>query len=1053
MKETERYLSSMLKHFDGKESEANWEAREQTIIRLREFVQSTNTPEEKNSLARWIRSYGDAIGQSVQSLRTTLVLSALGLVEDIGTHLGNDLDPFTTDLLFIRMLRCASTLKKIIAKHSMDACTSYLSNIPYRNRIMQQITESMSEKNIQLRHHATIYLKTILETHATSVAIEKSGGLDLAEKAIKKALSDASPMVRESCRKLFLVLQTYWPGRASRLLQSLDSNVQKSLDKITNTKPIMKRPNSYRSSISSVSSFSTVSTVSTCSSWSSASTTSSISSSRPSIRSRLYSQPTLRTNSTLSHLPSSQNPSNVPSPSRSSIASSSSSSHTRSAKLASLPPPMRRIPRKRVHEEEQDDVKLKTQRQTNDRISNADKNINCNNNSSNRSSNTVMDYEQEEQYSSSHLAKATLLQMLKSTDVDSNCRAIRRLSKKLKGLSNLYQDSYILPNDVPSSMDLQPILIKYMSYETDNSTFWKTLMSWDCLVAVYTRMIHIQHYIPALILVSQGYNNRVFSQQQRSSINKTCQIGLRRLRSYLTSYDPELPKHLLQVLDKVSVIYNQDPQQRDTIILYIIEWMDEIVCEYVGLGMDNEEQDDNIIMQVKEGSDYYFEQDGHPAYPWFEDETNMRQVISRVLSMLETIREEECGGEEDEEHGIKLYKTLKTLVSRLRLSNERVFDPYTERFEVVMQTPPHRSSNKNSSDDNSPLMGQDWKFDDDTIDAIPDDEGENSEGVESTGATQEFSKMDLQVNKNFRNVTTGTEVQVADLEIPSAIIHKQQQLPPSSSLHQEKLDHKLRDALSRSLEEPVSQEKFVTWQELSARYPVYHPMDQSSTITPSSPSYAAFTLWTDDGSPSGPFIVLFEKIMATVVHVSEQDQSKAIDALRLVKSLLRNQPAVLKYYEGVTTNKSGQASSSSISYLLAEFLLTTVTSSFIKLSSLAETAFEDLLFVLLDNQKLQIIWLLLGEWLKNNEQKSAVRVLFVYLSKFATTVENTTLESSLDPNILIKGYNHTELVVRRACVQAIVEIHKVLGEDFLKTYLAPSLRVDQVNLLRHYIGN
>ena len=98
----------------------------------------------------------------------------------------------------------------------MDACTSYLSNIPYRNRIMQQITESMGEKNIQLRHHATIYLKTVLETHASGVAIEKSGGLDLAEKAIKKALSDASPMVRESCRQVFSVLQAYWPGRASR---------------------------------------------------------------------------------------------------------------------------------------------------------------------------------------------------------------------------------------------------------------------------------------------------------------------------------------------------------------------------------------------------------------------------------------------------------------------------------------------------------------------------------------------------------------------------------------------------------------------------------------------------------------------------------------------------------------------------------------------------------------------------------------------------------------------------------------------------------------------
>ena len=184
--------------------------------------------------------------------------------------------------------------------------------------------------------------------------------------------------------------------------------------------------------------------------------------------------------------------------------------------------------------------------------------------------------------------------------------------------------------------------------------------------------------------------------------------------------------------------------------------------------------------------------------------------------------------------------------------------------------------------------------------------------------------------KNFRDVTAGTEVQVADLEIPSATTQKQQQSSPSSP--QEKLDHKLRDALSRSLEDPVTQEKFVTWQELSARYPVCHQMDQSSTITSSSPPSAAFTLWTGDGSPSGPFIVIFEKIMGTVVSVTEQDQNKGIEALSLVKSLLRNQSAVLKYYEHVTANKGDQTPSSSISYLLAEFLLTTVTSNLIKVN-------------------------------------------------------------------------------------------------------------------------
>ncbi|KAI9498592.1 hypothetical protein BDB00DRAFT_798584 [Zychaea mexicana] len=203
--------------------------------------------------------------------------------------------------------------------------------------------------------------------------------------------------------------------------------------------------------------------------------------------------------------------------------------------------------------------------------------------------------------------------------------------------------------------------------------------------------------------------------------------------------------------------------------------------------------------------------------------------------------------------------------------------------------------------------------------------------------------------------------------------------------------------------------------------------------------------------------MLLEKIMTCV---SERDENKAIEALHLAMTLLRNQPAVLQYYQEATTttttttNKEGTDDcTSSIAYLLAGVLQRTAASSLIRLSSVADRAFVELLSVLSDKEKLQIIGSLLREWLENNEQKSAVRALFVCLSKaVASNVSRATLEATLDPTILIKGYNHTELVVRRACVQAIVEMYKILGEGFLMTYLAPSLRIDQVSLLRHYIG-
>ncbi|KAI9257161.1 clasp N terminal-domain-containing protein [Phascolomyces articulosus] len=1070
MKETERYLTSMLKHFDGKESDTNWEVREQTINRLREIVQSTIIPEEKVNLARYIRSYGEAIGHSVQSLRTTLALSALGLVEDIGVQLGYDLDPFTTDLLFLRLFRCASTTKKIIAIHAKDACNSYLSNIPYRFRIVQHITEVMGEKNIQLRHYATLYLKTILETHTregnSGNMIEKSGGLDLVEKAMKKGLSDASPMVREAWRQVFSILQIHWPERTSRLMQSLDTNVQKSLDKIsvtkttTSTKPIMKRPSSYRSSLSSVSSFSTVSTVSTCSSWSSASSSLSArstgsSTSRPSSRSRLYSQPTLRTNSPLA---SSQKSFNVPSPSKSS-SSLRTTTREKYTQLASLPPPIR-VPRKRVLEEEEgkedkDIVKMKTQRynieeEEEDKSIPSDHSMNNNTHHINQYHYEQQQQQQQTRPFNSQLAMATLLQMLKSDDINSNCRAIRRLSEKLKGFSNVYGcGSFVLPNDVPSTTDLQPILINYISREkTKDHKFWKTLMSWDCVVGIYTRVLSLQHYIPALILASQDIsfslnhhtdnnnNNRHGTFQSHSSsstqIKDTCRIGIGRLRMYLGAYDTQLPKHLLETLDQTRFHFQDQKQQQQAIVLYLVEWMDELVCEYVGLGKDKEDDQDKeetFLLQVKEGSDVYFEEEGHPAYPWFDDETNIQEAMSQCLSLLEVTRQQEQEGKDGS--GL-VAKTLTTLVGRLRLSNERVFDPFSERFELAMQPSTCGSPQKDPAINiESPLlMCQDWKFDDTIVDTIPDEE-------ESSGATQEFSKMDLQTNKNFTTGYSGGQQQqqqhttVADLEL--------QQEP------QEKLDQnnhqKLKDVLIRSLEEPtLTLEKWTLWQNISSRSPVIH-METSDY----------FTLWTSHDTSSGPFIMLLEKVMASVVS-SERDETMAIEALRLVKSLLRHQPAVLKYYQQMTTNKEEENCTLSIAYLLAEVLQRATTSPLIKLSSLAETTFVELLSVLSDKQKLQIIWSLLREWLENNEQKSAVRALFVYLSKTVSKVERISLESSLDPSILIKGYNHAELIVRRACVQSIVEIYKILGEGFLKTYLSPSLRIDQIDLLRHYIN-
>lgn len=51
---------------------------------------------------------------------------------------------------------------------------------------------------------------------------------------------------------------------------------------------------------------------------------------------------------------------------------------------------------------------------------------------------------------------------------------------------------------------------------------------------------------------------------------------------------------------------------------------------------------------------------------------------------------------------------------------------------------------------------------------------------------------------------------------------------------------------------------------------------------------------------------------------------------------------------------------------------------------------------------------------------------------------------------LLQGHNHSNVSVRKSCLQATIGIHKVLGDSYIHTYLS-MLRTDQMKLLRLYL--
>lgn len=77
------------------------------------------------------------------------------------------------------------------------------------------------------------HFKQYIEVHGhrSKAAIESSGGLDILEKSMKKALADPNPAVRVNARVCFWVFEDVWHERGLVILESLDATARKQLEK------------------------------------------------------------------------------------------------------------------------------------------------------------------------------------------------------------------------------------------------------------------------------------------------------------------------------------------------------------------------------------------------------------------------------------------------------------------------------------------------------------------------------------------------------------------------------------------------------------------------------------------------------------------------------------------------------------------------------------------------------------------------------------------------------------------------------------------------------
>ena len=128
----------------------------------------------------------------------------------------------------------AAYTKKIVASQTQATVKDiFVNTSPQPRIIIPLLWRGVQDKNLQARQYTIGHVKTYLEVNGAraKLAIESTGGQDLIDKSIRKALGDPIAGVREGARLAFWAYSAIWKEKAELIYGTLDVTGRKQLDK------------------------------------------------------------------------------------------------------------------------------------------------------------------------------------------------------------------------------------------------------------------------------------------------------------------------------------------------------------------------------------------------------------------------------------------------------------------------------------------------------------------------------------------------------------------------------------------------------------------------------------------------------------------------------------------------------------------------------------------------------------------------------------------------------------------------------------------------------
>lgn len=235
---TERELNDVFHdifpHFEGKETEHNWMPRDKSVLKVRRLLKGNAPADYHTAFMVGIKSLIDGVLKVANSLRTTMSTNGCQLIQELMKTLGPAMDS-SVEILLQSFIKMSSATKHIAAENGKHTSDAIFQHCTYNVRLMQHIWSAAQDKNASTRQCAVDWLRTILKRQSGyKQHFASSGGLDLAEKCIKKGLDDANPKVKEGMRAVYWMFAKVWPEKANVIIDKLDPKSRSMLEKDPN---------------------------------------------------------------------------------------------------------------------------------------------------------------------------------------------------------------------------------------------------------------------------------------------------------------------------------------------------------------------------------------------------------------------------------------------------------------------------------------------------------------------------------------------------------------------------------------------------------------------------------------------------------------------------------------------------------------------------------------------------------------------------------------------------------------------------------------------------